>query len=389
MSRPHLVLYVMSEAVCSRLSFGIIGFALPLYALHLGVSEAAIGMLMAMHFVFEVAFKPLLGRLSDRFGRKLILCLALALRSGVALALGFATTVNGLFAIRALHGVSESVREPTMSAFLVETNAKKIMSAFARYNSVRMLAGAVGKAVAGYMLVVTNHNYSLLFIVAFVISAFSILAIYLMPHGASASSAPKEAKQSISTANVAEGKSNRNRPVYVYGYMCGVSASILNLLFPVVAVKYGGLSEAQVGTIYLIGGFAVAAFTLLIERLDGKIPDISFLSGRAASTVCSSILFGTAGGFILFAIGAALDEGGKLAFKAGWGSLLGKASEDAPERRAAIAARFGVIENLAEITGPIIGGWLLAAGGPFLLLGTRAGISILGETILYFTFRKS
>lgn len=386
MTHQRLSWYVMSEAICSRFSFGIIGFALPLYALHLGMDEKIIGLLMAMHFGFEVAFKPFLGRISDRHGRKLVLCLALTLRSTVALALGFASSILGLFAIRALHGISESIREPTMSAFLVETNAKKVMSAFARYNSVRMLSGAFGKACAGYMLVAFSQDFSLLFLVAFIISAGSIVAVYLIPSGTRKDTKVESGKEEL--VEVPAG-SPANMPIYVYGYLCGVSASILNLLFPVLAVKYGGLNEAEVGTIYLLGGLAVLGFTVLIERLDGKVPDLSFLSARAASTVGSTVIYGTTTGLVPFALAAAVDEGGKLAFKAGWGSLLAKASAGKPEVRAAVASRFGVIENLAEISGPVIGGLLLASGGPLLLLGTRAGVSILGESFLFLTLKKS
>lgn len=388
MNHNRLTTYVLSEAVCSRFSFGIIGFALPLYAMHIGMNESSIGLLMAMHFGFEVGFKPFLGRLSDKFGRKAVLCAALALRSVVALSLGFISTVFGLFMIRALHGVSESVREPTMSAFLIETNAKKVMSAFARYNSIRMLSGAAGKAAAGYLLMATSRNYSLLFIIAFVISAGSILAVCMMrSEPVSTGLAKEQAPLQVACQSDATMR-NTQRSVYLYGYMCGISASILNLLFPVLAVKYGGLTEAEVGTIYLIGGLAVMVFTLLIERLDGWASDTSFLSMRAASTVVSTALYGIGGGMFFFAMGAATDEGGKLAFKAGWGSLLAKASENRPEQRAAIASRFGIVENLAEISGPILGGWLLSAGGPVLLLTIRAGVSILGEAILYISSKK-
>lgn len=387
MNSRHLPFCIMSEAICSRFSFGIIGFALPLYALHLGMDEAMIGTLMAVHFGFEVACKPLLGRLSDKVGRKTALCLALGLRSIVALSLGVISTVAGLFAVRALHGVSEAIREPAMNALLIETNARKILSAFARYNSVRMLAGAAGKATAGYLITASNQQYLMIFILAFAISACSIVAIALMPP-ANRSPARKTSGTGAQAENAAR-TGLRNQPVYAYGFLCGVSASILNLLFPVLAVKYGGLSEAEVGAIYLVGGLAVAAFTLIIEKLDGRTTDTAFLSMRAASTLCSTALYGIGSGMVPFAIGAAADEGGKLAFKAGWGSMLAKVSEHEPDRRAAIASRFGVIENLAEISGPVLGGFLLASGGPVLLLGARAGISIAGELILYFSLKKS
>ena len=52
----------------SRLSFGIVGFALPLYAYELGMSLAQLGMLASFNTVVSLALKPIMGRVADRIG---------------------------------------------------------------------------------------------------------------------------------------------------------------------------------------------------------------------------------------------------------------------------------------------------------------------------------
>ncbi len=68
-SNPAL-LTIVAEGFLSRLSFGLISFALPLYAYHLGMKLSEIGILSSINLVVAMAFKPLMGAMADRFGLK-------------------------------------------------------------------------------------------------------------------------------------------------------------------------------------------------------------------------------------------------------------------------------------------------------------------------------
>src|SRR5919204_6679987 len=114
------LLAVLAEGFLSRLSFGIIGFALPLYAYHLGMNLGAIGALVSLNVVAEMALKPLAAPLADRFGAKHGLSAAVGVRSIVALSLTLAVAPWQLFAIRALHGASESLRDPSVNTLIAE-----------------------------------------------------------------------------------------------------------------------------------------------------------------------------------------------------------------------------------------------------------------------------
>lgn len=81
---------VIAEGFLSRLSFGLISFALPLYARHLGLSLTETGFLFSLNLIAEQAFKPVMGWIADRFGLKRSFTTAIAMRSLVALLLAFA-----------------------------------------------------------------------------------------------------------------------------------------------------------------------------------------------------------------------------------------------------------------------------------------------------------
>ncbi|MDQ5827849.1 MAG: MFS transporter, partial [Chloroflexota bacterium] len=99
---------IVAEGFLSRLSFGLISFALPLYAYRLGLSLTEIGFLTSLNLVVALALKASMGWAADRFGLKRSFAVAIGLRSLVALLLAFAVVPWQLFALRTVHGMSKA-----------------------------------------------------------------------------------------------------------------------------------------------------------------------------------------------------------------------------------------------------------------------------------------
>src|SRR5262245_55291245 len=115
-----------AEGFLSRLSFGIISFALPVFARRrLGFSLTETAFLIALNLIAEQLFKPLMGWVADRAGLKRTLTVAIALRSVVALLFAFAASPWQVYAIRVFHGFTESMRDPSGSAVVGENVKKK------------------------------------------------------------------------------------------------------------------------------------------------------------------------------------------------------------------------------------------------------------------------
>ena len=79
---------------------------LPLYATSFGASPAVIGVLGATYPVMQFIGAPLLGRLSDRYGRKPILVVSQIGTFAGFLLLGFAHSLPLLFISRLIDGIS-------------------------------------------------------------------------------------------------------------------------------------------------------------------------------------------------------------------------------------------------------------------------------------------
>jgi DHA1 family tetracycline resistance protein-like MFS transporter len=103
---PLLVIFV--TVFIDLLGFGIVIPVLPFYAegTRFNATPRTVGFLFASYSVMQVIFSPVLGRLSDKYGRRPVLLLSLLGTSLGFLILGLANTLMLLFVGRIIDGIS-------------------------------------------------------------------------------------------------------------------------------------------------------------------------------------------------------------------------------------------------------------------------------------------
>jgi DHA1 family tetracycline resistance protein-like MFS transporter len=103
---PLLVIFV--TVFIDLVGFGIVIPVLPFYVegTKFNASPRMVGLLFASYSVMQLVFTPVLGRLSDKYGRRPILFLSLLGTSLGFFILGFATTLWMLFVGRIIDGVT-------------------------------------------------------------------------------------------------------------------------------------------------------------------------------------------------------------------------------------------------------------------------------------------
>lgn len=87
------------------LGFGVLIPVVPLYAKHFGASESVIGLLIASYALMQFIFSPVLGRVSDRFGRRSVLLWTIAGNVLAYVVFALAGNLLVLFVARALNGI--------------------------------------------------------------------------------------------------------------------------------------------------------------------------------------------------------------------------------------------------------------------------------------------
>jgi glutathione synthase/RimK-type ligase-like ATP-grasp enzyme/MFS family permease len=378
-ANTRALLALVAEGFASRLAFGLIGFALPLYARSLGLSLAAIGVLASLNTVIALALKPIMGAVADRYGRKRTLGVAMAVRSVLALLYGLATTPLALYGVRVGHGLADSMRDPSVAALIADNGGKKaVASAFAWYQTAKTVAGSVGKSAAGVLLAASAGSYAPVFAAAFALSALPLLVVAVFVRDGD-SPAAREADLEP-PAPPAQGRpaGPRTRPYVVLGFLVSGAAGMLGTLFPILAIEYAGLSPAQAGALYLVTpalALSGPVFGWLADHVSSRL----VLSLRSVANVGSSLLYLLVPAAPGFLAGKALDDLGKAAFKPAWGAVMAEVSSFDRSRRARTMSWMSAGEDAGDIAAPVVAGLLWTVWGAPAVLLARAGLALAAE----------
>jgi len=121
---PLLVIFI--TVFIDLVGFGIVIPVLPFYAegTKFGATPTQVGFLFASYSIMQLVFAPVLGRLSDKHGRRPVLLVSLL---GTALGffiLGFATTLWMLFVGRIIDGISGG-NISTAQAYIADVTTKE------------------------------------------------------------------------------------------------------------------------------------------------------------------------------------------------------------------------------------------------------------------------
>ncbi len=170
------VLPVIVIVLVDLLGLSIIIPLLPLYAARYGASPLTIGILQATYPMMQFLGAPILGRLSDRFGRKPVLIVSqLGTLAGFVL-LGFADALWLLFLSRIIDGLSGANISTAQAAVADSTTDKTRTQGLGLIGAAFGVGFVLGPIVALAVLAATNQNYQA---VAFTAAFFSFVSILM------------------------------------------------------------------------------------------------------------------------------------------------------------------------------------------------------------------
>ncbi|HSO26424.1 MAG TPA: MFS transporter [Anaerolineales bacterium] len=149
---------------------------MPLYAAAFGANAFVIGMLGAAYPVMQFIGAPLLGRLSDRFGRKPVLVVSQIGTFIGFLILGFANTLWLLFLARLIDGLSGANIATAQAAISDSTTEKTRTQGLGLIGAAFGLGFVVGPIIAFVSLALSGNDYR---VPAFVAAGFSLISILL------------------------------------------------------------------------------------------------------------------------------------------------------------------------------------------------------------------
>lgn len=168
---------VFIVAFLNLVGFGIVIPLIPYFAGTLGADAMLIGLLIASYPAAQLISAPLLGRLSDRLGRRPVLMLTMLGNALAFVAFGLSATLNALFISRILSGLMMG-NSSVVQAYVSDlTEGEERTYCLGRIGAALGLGFVVGPAIGGLFSAV---NFSL---PAYIAAAFSLINTFVIYWG--------------------------------------------------------------------------------------------------------------------------------------------------------------------------------------------------------------
>ncbi len=170
------VLPIFVIVLVDLLGLTIIIPLLPLYAASFGADPVTIGLIGSAYPLMQLIASPILGGLSDRFGRKPVLVISQIGTLAGFLVLGFAHTLPAVFLSRIIDGLSGGNIVAAQAAITDSTTERTRTQGLGLVGAAFGLGFTLGPAIAGISLALSGNDYR---VPAFIAAFFSLLSILL------------------------------------------------------------------------------------------------------------------------------------------------------------------------------------------------------------------
>jgi MFS transporter, DHA1 family, tetracycline resistance protein len=152
----HAMLFIFFTVLIDTIGFGIVMPVMPQLLVEMTgrtLAEVTLtaGWLLTTYAVLQFVCGPIMGNLSDRYGRRPVLLASLAAFALDYMLMGFAPTLAWLFVGRAIAGVAGAVYSPAMAYIADVTPPEKRAANFGMMGAAFGLGFIVGPAIGGLL----------------------------------------------------------------------------------------------------------------------------------------------------------------------------------------------------------------------------------------------
>lgn len=367
------LIIILVTVFIDMIGFGMIIPILPFYAEMFQATPFQIGMLMAVYSMMQFIFAPMLGNLSDQYGRRPVLLVSLAGSALGYLVLGAAETLAIVFIGRAISGIT-GANISTAQAYIADVTTRESRAkGMGLFGATFGLGFILGPAIAG---ILSKYGVHAPFYFAAALSLVNSIALYFfLPESITVGGLVKKARARGSRIGqffsllwdrlrllVESLKEKQFGTINLIYFLLVTSFSIMTYAFVLFTAYRFGYNAEQNGYLFTYVGFiSVVGQGLLFNRMvkwlgETKLAVLgSFM--MAGSLAVFPFLGPTYGGLTALMITCAvISIGNSFASP----SLTSLASKISPEDKQ--GSTLGIMQSgasLARAIGPLVGGVLL------------------------------
>lgn len=354
------LLIIFAIVLVNMLSFGIVIPLLPYLAEEIGASALQIGLLIAAYPLSQLVGAPLLGRLSDRYGRKPVLLVSILGTALGFVVLGLARALPILFVSRVIDGLTGGNINVAQAYIADVTDRAQRGRALGLIGAAFGLGFVLGPVVGGLL---TSISYTApAWVGAALAGANLVFVAAFLPESLSAENRAKHRLERLRVFDVVVFRHalghRRVGPLLGVRAVTGVSFAIFETMFALWAIRALSLSPSGTGMFLgYIGLLSVGVQAGLIGRLTARFSDDHLLLYAVGLSGVCLLLWGFVPNVPLLVL---LFPPLALGLAVGQTVMTSALSKAVPIGE--VGGVLGVqtsIMSLTRVVAPVIGGFLL------------------------------
>ncbi|NLM30223.1 MAG: MFS transporter [Methanomicrobiales archaeon] len=378
--RIYNVLFI--SVFATMLGLGVVSPLLPIYAESLGATGIWLGIIFSAFALSRSIFMPIIGRISDRRGRKWLILIGMF--SYAALSLGYliAGSVYSLTAVRFAHGIASAMVVPIAMAYIADLSEKGKEGSHMGNFSISMFLGmGMGPLLGGFL----NDAFGMpsVFYAMAGLSAFATLLVAI--------SLP-EARPGLSRNPVEDPAPMREivrlpvmRGIVVFGFISALGRGGMMVFIPVFGPLIA-ISPAEVGIVLSANTFLMALLQVPVGRFTDRGNKIALIVAGSSIIAIGLIAIPLSGSFwpliattSLIGVGGAVQQPSIMALTVDAGRTIGMGTS---------MGAYNTVFGIGMIIAPLLGGVFMDFIGVEAVFYVGGAITFVGTAVFAAMMRR-